>query len=104
MKDTINKIKQKLTKIHPLPWYFQGNIPFDIEIKKPRESLSKHTEKNPNSWHYDDGEYLALCVNEMPNLLKYIEELEIIIERQDKVLALIPCSNPRCITHGCDHE
>lgn len=104
MKDTMKKIKQLLNKIQPLPWHFQGNTPFDVQVKKPRESLSKHTERNPNSWHYDDGEYLALCVNEMPNLLKYVEDLEKELAYYVDQYNKQPCTNDRCITHGCDHE
>ncbi len=59
-----------------------GNHPFDVELKKPRESLSKHTEVRPTSWHCDDANYLLLCVNEMPKILEYIEKLEVKLERQ----------------------
>ena len=104
MKETILKLKEQLNKIHPLPWVFPAKYPFDIQVDKPRHSLSKHTDKNKGSWHYDDGLYLATCVNEMPNILKYVWEFEDKIEKLEKELANVPCTNYRCSINGCDHE
>lgn len=75
IKETIKTIKELRAKV-TLPWLFPGNYPFDIQVKKPRESLSQHTERMPTSWHWDDGAYLVMCVNEMENLIAAYEELE----------------------------
>lgn len=76
----ITQIEQSLAKIHPLPWKFYANYPFDIQVRKPRESLSKHTEENPCSWHYEDGLYVALIVNTVPKLVEEIKRLNKLLE------------------------
>lgn len=77
MKKTVEHIKKLLEKTHPLPWKnSSGNIPFYIDLVKPRSSLSKHDSKRPTYWHYDDAAYVLACIHEMPLLLTYIEELE----------------------------
>ena len=76
MKDKIKTIRDVMEKTAPLPWEFDANVPFYVSVKKPRPSQSKHDEKMPTYWDYSDGEYMALCVNLMPELLDYIAELE----------------------------
>lgn len=71
----IRRIEERMAKVE-LPWVFSSNEPFDVTVLKPRHSLSKHTSDRQSSWHCDDGYYLAICVNEMPRLLKYIHRLE----------------------------
>lgn len=74
-RPNIEGLEKLLSKVE-LPWPFSGNIPFDIQVKRPRNSLSKHSSKNPCSWHYDDGQYLATAVHEVPKLIAYIKFLE----------------------------
>ena len=62
-------------KIAPLPWDFTSNVPFYTRVVKPRPSASKH-DARPEYWDYYDGEYVAACVNWMPDILKYVRELE----------------------------
>ncbi len=76
MKDNIKAIREAMEKIAPLPWQFAANVPFYVEVTKPRASQSKHDHKRPEYWDYNDGVYLAYCVNMMPELLDYIAELE----------------------------
>lgn len=66
---------ENLLKKVQLPWEGYSNIPFYVEVKKPRPSMSKH-DSRPTYWDYDDGEYLYACVNWMPDILKYIEDLK----------------------------
>lgn len=81
MKEKLIRIEKLMHQISPLPWEFSANIPFDVQVKRPRESQSKYSSTNPHSWDYSDGIYLANCVNEMPNILKYVWELEDKIEK-----------------------
>lgn len=83
MKQEIKALKNSLTKIHPLPWTFSGNIPFSVTMKKPRQSLSKHNDKSEALWHWEDGNYASMCINMMPKLLEYIEELEKKVEQNE---------------------
>jgi hypothetical protein len=77
--EIIKAFEERMKKIHPLPWEFSGNIPFDVQVRKPRESLSKHTDTNPCSWHYDDGCYVAMAVNHVPKLIEEIKRLNDIL-------------------------
>ena len=77
IQESIKNLKELLKKIEPLPWSgSSSNIPFYVDVKKPRESLSKHDSERPTYWNYHDGIYLLTAAHEVPNLLKYIEELE----------------------------
>lgn len=80
IQQTIRLIEKSLKKVK-LPWYGTSNYPFYVDIRKPRESLSKHDYKMPSYWQHDDGEYLLFCVNEMPKILEYIKDLEARIKR-----------------------
>ena len=77
----INKIKELLPKIHPLPWYHSANIPFYVSLEKPRTSLSKHDSDRPSYWHYDDGIYAAYAMNVVPALIEEIERLNTLLEQ-----------------------
>lgn len=79
--EAIESLKKALKSIHPLPWEFSANVPFNVDLKKPRASLSKHDDERPTYWHYEDGLYAAIAVNAMPELLSYIEELEAKLNR-----------------------
>ena len=72
----IINLKSLLTKAAPLPWTSGGNIPFYVDLKKPRPSMSKHDHKRPTYWDYNDGAYLLYAVNSVPTLISYIESLE----------------------------
>lgn len=42
------------------PVTFDSNVPFYVQVKKPRSSMSKHDDKRPEYWHYDDGVFVAV--------------------------------------------
>jgi hypothetical protein len=76
IKELIEEFKKDLTKIEPLEnWTASSNYPFDIQIKKPRHSLSKHTDTRPTSWEYNDGVYMLRAVHSIPKLIAEIERL-----------------------------
>ena len=76
MLSKIKRAKELMANAAPLPWEFQGNIPFSISMQKPRPSLSSADTPNNNLWHYDDGLYAAYAINFMPQLIEYVEQLE----------------------------
>lgn len=82
MKSKLNQLKKLLEKVE-LPWSFSANYPFNVVVEKPRASLSEHDEK-PTYWHWDDGVYMAAAVNELPNLIARIEQLESAIAKAVK--------------------
>lgn len=75
IEDTLKYIKERLEKVQ-LPWTATGNYPFYVDVRKPRESLSKHDYERPSYWQVDDASYMLYCVNEMPAILEYIKDLE----------------------------
>ena len=79
MNKDINKIIEQLetllAKAHPLPWLWHANVPFYVEVRKPRESLSKHNDGHPTYWHYDDGAYAAAAIHAAPKLIAEIKRL-----------------------------
>jgi len=76
IKALIQKLEELKNKAHPdLLKSCSANIPFYVEIKKPRESLSKHDATRPTYWHCDDGVYLAALVAEVPKLIEEIRRL-----------------------------
>jgi len=74
INNTLKYLEDCLKKVE-LPWYATSNVPFYVDIKKPRPSLSKH-DVRPTYWEYNDGCYMMSAVNEMPRILKYIRKLQ----------------------------
>ena len=75
IKETIKSLEEYLKKVE-LPWTASANVPFYVNMKKPRPSMSKHDSRCPTYWDYYDGCYALMCANEMPKILEYIKELE----------------------------
>lgn len=77
LQRTIDLLETLLLKIKPLPWEWNGNIPFYIDVSKPRPSLSKHDydNKRPTYWHHDDGMYASVAIHAIPQLLAEIKRL-----------------------------
>ena len=67
---------EEMSKKVVLPWIATGNIPFYVDVRKPRPSDSKHDDKVSTYWKMEDGEYMLLCTNWMPEILEYIRKLE----------------------------
>lgn len=74
LKEKIDHLKQLKDKV-TLPFSMSANIPFYVDMRKPRPSLSKHDLKNPTYWHYDDAVYLLACAHLVPELLEELEKL-----------------------------
>ena len=74
-RQKIERLTALLKKVH-LPWTGGANVPFYVEVTKPRPSMSKHDGTRPTYWGYDDGEYLYCAVNDVPALLARITTLE----------------------------
>lgn len=99
IQKTLEAIEEKLKKV-ALPWYGTSNYPFYVDVRKPRESLSKHDYKRPTYWHQDDGEYLFYCVNVMPDILKYVRKLEDELKELKKPEVVWK----DCAVHGCSSQ
>ena len=63
-----------MIKVDTRYWEFNADIPFYVDMKKPRPSLSEHDDKHPTYWHYDDGSFVAMCLYLTPKLIEYIEK------------------------------
>lgn len=72
--ERITELKKLISKVE-LPWSFDANVPFYVDVKRPRDSLSKHNDKCVTLWHYNDGLYLAMAVNSIRPLIEEIERL-----------------------------
>lgn len=99
MEDRISQLEESFKKV-VLPWVGISNYPFYVDIRKPRASHSKHDSDQPTYWNQDDGEYLLRCVNEMPEILQYIRDLE----RQLKNLKNQIVAWKDCVIHQCSSE
>ena len=75
IKDMITHLESLAEKVE-LPWGASANVPFYVDVRKPRPSMSKHDEYRHTYWDYDDGVYLLTCANEMPRVLEYVRQLE----------------------------
>lgn len=76
----IREIQERLNKVLPTWTAFGGNIPFYVDVQKPRPSLSKHDNERPTYWHYDDGAFVAAAPYDMQFLLEILESQEVKIE------------------------
>ncbi|NDE91577.1 MAG: hypothetical protein EB059_10685 [Alphaproteobacteria bacterium] len=74
LKQAIETFKELMQKVDTSTWSFSANAPFYIDIQKPRASLSKHDDKCPTYWHYDDGRFVAAAIYLAPALIKYLEK------------------------------
>ena len=60
-------------KAHPGPWTASGNVPFNVDLCKPRPSLSKHDANRPTYWHVDDAMFVLNARVMLPRLLDALE-------------------------------
>jgi hypothetical protein len=74
LQEAIEKFKELMGKVDTSHWEFGANIPFYVDMKKPRPSLSKHDRNSPTYWHYDDGSFVAMAIYLAPKLIEYIEK------------------------------
>ena len=75
IKETLKRIEGMLANVK-LPFTGTANIPFYVQLEKPRPSMSKHDSKRPDYWDMDDGYYILACANYMPEILAHIKDLE----------------------------
>jgi len=52
----LRKIAEEATQTG---WEFSGNYPFYVDVRKPASSLSKHDDKRPTYWRFQDGLFVA---------------------------------------------
>ena len=71
----LRKIAEKAT---PGPWGpWTGNYPFNVDVRKPAPSLSKHDNERPTYWRYEDAVFvLRFSPETVTMLINRIEELE----------------------------
>lgn len=74
LQKAIENFKELMAKVDTRYWEFGANIPFYVDMKKPRPSLSKHDDERPTYWHYDDGSFVAMALYLAPKLIEYIEK------------------------------
>lgn len=105
--DILKSIQESLKKVK-LPWTATENYPFYIDVRKPRESLSKHDSERLTYWDIYDGEYMLKCVNEMPKILKYIKSLERKLKEYESISAKYQSSiiveYSDCTVHNCSSQ
>lgn len=76
-KEQRDKLREYALNAWQEPMEFNANVPFYVEVKKPRPSNSKHDDKRPTYWNYDDGLYIAATQPKVIlELLDYIDTLE----------------------------
>jgi hypothetical protein len=80
-KKLIDQLEKMLAKCPPFPWEFGGNVPFYVDVRKPRPSLSKHDDARPSYWHYDDGLYVSAAIHSVPKLIEEIKRLELALDQ-----------------------
>lgn len=82
--DKLQKIKEITNNATPVEkWCFGANVPFYVDVQKPAPSMSKHDDKRPTYWRYEDGLFVGMARHEMPNL---ISSLELAIETLEKLV------------------
>lgn len=70
----------------PGPWGpWSGNYPFNVDVKKPAPSLSKHDHKRPTYWRWQDGLFvLEFNPKVVLELLDRIQSLENPEKKEEK--------------------
>ena len=75
--DELKEFRKIATEATQGFWAFSGNYPFYVDVRKPAPSLSKHDDKRPTFWRYQDGVFVtAFCPERVLKLLDEIDRLK----------------------------
>lgn len=84
-RQDLENLQKLCDEATPGPWTASGNYPFYVDLEKPASSLSKHDNKRPTYWRYQDGIFVLASRDAMPKLLhmlnSVIKNLQAEIER-----------------------
>lgn len=74
-KKRLFEIEERLEKMYAGEWTASANLPFNVDVKKPRPSLSKHDDKCPTYWHMDDALFILNARQDVAFLLDLVKQL-----------------------------
>ena len=75
---SIKELRKIAEEATPGPWGpWSANYPFNVVVKKPAPSLSKHDHARPEYWRYQDGLFVSIFNPKMVlDLLNEIDRLK----------------------------
>ena len=73
----LKEVSERAEAATPGPWVAYANMPFNVDLQKPRPSLSKHDAVKPTYWHPHDALFVLHARTDIPTLLKIIKRMKI---------------------------
>lgn len=71
----LEEIAARLEKMYAGEWIASANLPFNVDVRKPRPSLSKHDHKHLTYWHIDDAIFVLNARQDVAFLLDLVKQL-----------------------------
>lgn len=69
------EIEERLAKMYSGEWSCSANLPFNVDVRKPRPSLSKHDHERLTYWHMDDAIFVLNARQDILFLLDLVKQL-----------------------------
>lgn len=73
--ERLKEIEERVKAMYAGKWVCNGNIPFNVDVVKPRSSLSKHDASRPTYWHMDDALFVLNARQDVLFLLDLVKQL-----------------------------
>lgn len=71
----LEEIEERVNAMYSGDWVCSANIPFNVDVVKPRPSLSKHDGFRSTYWHVDDALFVLNARQDVLFLLDLVKQL-----------------------------